>query len=62
MLVLGRIHGTSKFVGGLPKLVFKLRIDTRLNTHRTTPLSHRSGKIAQHPLFINQARIGMCVH
>ncbi len=46
MLVLGRIPGTSKFAGGMPKLVFKLRIDTRLNTHRTNPLSHRSGKMA----------------
>ena len=46
MLVLGRIHGTSKFVGGMPKLVFKLRINTRLNTHCTNPLSLRSGKMA----------------
>ena len=62
MLVLGRIHGTSKFVDSMPKLVFKLSIDTHSNTHRTTPLSHRSSKIAQHPLFINQARIGLGVH
>ena len=62
MLVLGRIHGTSKLVDSMPKLVFKLNIDTHSNTHRTTPLSHRSGKMARHLSFINQACIGVSIH
>ena len=62
MLVLDRIPGTSKFVGDMPKLVFKLRFDTHLNTHLTNPLSHRSGKMALHLLLINQACIGRCIH
>ena len=62
MLVLGHIHSALEIDGSRPQLVFKLRIDTRLNTHCANPLSHRSGKMALHLLLINQACIGRCIH